>query len=195
MTLHDLIQSAYPGANPRQDYIIQDDGAGPYLAVWAIDSPIPKGVPTMAINTPMARWQALSLASIEKGVSLVDGLAPHLRLEVAVLAAIAATAEGDVVEGGQLDEGSSNRHSGAVGCISRVLECADTRGWPDAAGGDEPVRIEKLLARCQELLNLCCILRERMSHSRLNVTFTPCTQTPSHTSCRPRETGRSSAER
>ena len=121
MTLHDLIQSAYPGADALLDYIIQDDGAGPYLAAWAIDGPIPAGVPLMAINTPMARWQTLSLGSIEKGVSLVDGLAPHLRLEVAVLAAIAATTEGDVVEGSSLTKEDATDIAGLWAALAVFL--------------------------------------------------------------------------
>ena len=121
MTLHELIQSAYPGADALRDYIIQDDGAGPYLAVWNIAGPIPAGVPTMAVQTPMARWQALSLDSIEKGVSLVDGLAPHLRLEVAVLVAIAATAEGEVVEGSSLTKEAATDIAGLWSALAVFL--------------------------------------------------------------------------
>ena len=102
MTLHDLIQAAYPGADALRDYMIQDDsdGRGPYLAQWNINGPLPEGI-TMG-NTPVSRWEALSLTHITKGAELVDGLTANARLADEVLAAINAAADGERIAGGAL---------------------------------------------------------------------------------------------
>ena len=44
MSIDDRILAAYPDANPTTDYLLKDDGNGPYLVAWNIVGPLPTGV-------------------------------------------------------------------------------------------------------------------------------------------------------
>jgi hypothetical protein len=79
MTIHELIQAAYPGADPTRDYVVQDDGAGPYLAAWHIAGPVPAGVNTVA-ETPFARWWRLSTELCRAGTAIIDQTATPQRI-------------------------------------------------------------------------------------------------------------------
>jgi hypothetical protein len=80
MTIHELIRTAYPGADPTRDYVVQDDGAGPYLAAWRLAGPIPEGVPTVA-ETPLQRWYRLSAALCATATTqIIDATAAPQRI-------------------------------------------------------------------------------------------------------------------
>lgn len=70
-TIHDLVQAAYPGADPMIDYIVQDDGAGPYLAQWHIAGPIPAEVLAMATNKAIAQWVEAARALQEQARQMI----------------------------------------------------------------------------------------------------------------------------
>src|SRR5262249_31481098 len=40
-SLYHAIIQLYPGADPRRDFLLQDDGAGPYIAAWRLADPEP----------------------------------------------------------------------------------------------------------------------------------------------------------
>lgn len=130
--LHAAIRAAYPDADSLTDYIIQDDsdGRGPYLAVWNIIGPVPEGVPRMAVQSIMSRWEALSIESLLLGAKLVDGLAPNHRYEATVLAAIAATAEGEIVEEGSWTKEQASEVMGVWGALAVFLETPISEGGP-----------------------------------------------------------------
>jgi hypothetical protein len=101
MTLHDLIQSAYPGADALRDYVIQDDsdGRGPYLAAWHIDGPLPEGV--MMGNTPVSRWADGCQEALTQASGLIKGVLALSIYTRFVQEAVAATDPGAIVPGTQ----------------------------------------------------------------------------------------------
>ena len=93
-TIHELVQAAYPGADPMTDYIVRDDGAGPYLAEWHIAGPVPAGVNVVA-ETPIQRWYAASKALCRTAtIEIIDKTATPQRIyATADLEALIAAAE------------------------------------------------------------------------------------------------------
>ena len=100
MTLHTLIQAAYPDADPLTDYELRDDsdGAGPYLAAWRIAGPLPEGV-SMSINSPMQRWSNHCENILKAGGEVMDALSLLERLLIHVLPVIEITEPGAIVQG------------------------------------------------------------------------------------------------
>ena len=102
MSLHDLIQAAYPTAIPDTDYIVQDDGNGPFLAFWNIAGPIPAGVPIMAFTSAFLRWYEASAALCAVSTTQIIDKVPtpqRLRATAGIDAQVEAAAEGEI-EGG-----------------------------------------------------------------------------------------------
>ncbi|MCY8341122.1 XkdW family protein [Bacillus haynesii] len=42
MILYDAIMWAYPDATPNKDFVLRNDGNGPYIEEWNLRAPIPK---------------------------------------------------------------------------------------------------------------------------------------------------------
>ena len=102
MSLHAIIQAAYPGTDPLTDYELRDDsdGRGPYLAAWHIAGPVPAGVPTM--DSPVRRWYSLSQALCKVAtLEIIDKTATPQRIyaTAGLEAIITSAAEGDVEPG------------------------------------------------------------------------------------------------
>jgi hypothetical protein len=124
MTLHDIIQSIYPAADPMYDYRIQDDGGGPYLAAWYIAGPIPTGV-TMA-NNALAEFARLNAAAQETAKTFlrqIDELQDLIDANPQVEAAAVATEAGGIVAGSMLVK---EQIQTAVALVASVRSYADS---------------------------------------------------------------------
>jgi hypothetical protein len=99
MSMPDLITAMYPEAIAGQDYIVKDDGYGPYLTKWAISGPLPEGE-TMGITAVQAfaelhgTMRADAQALLRKADAINDLLTANPQV-----AALAATAEPGTVVG------------------------------------------------------------------------------------------------
>lgn len=100
-SLHEIIRAAYPDASPRYDYVLQDDGAGPYLAAWNIDGPLPEGV-TM-ITEAMRRFEAEHKELRDAAENLftrLETMRKFLRANQQIAAEVGAAATADTIIGG-----------------------------------------------------------------------------------------------
>jgi hypothetical protein len=135
MSLHTLIQAAYPDADPLRDYELRDDsdGSGPYLAAWHIAGLVPAGV---TMDSATKRWAAHSLDNIlDPGAKVIDGLTTAARLAQVAAAEIEATAPGDLVPGTALTREAADE---LMALAAHVLAFVNT---PIAEGGPTPSEV------------------------------------------------------
>jgi hypothetical protein len=138
MTIHDLIAAAYPNADLYKDYVVQDDGTGPYVVTWNIAGPIPAGVRTVAA-TPIQTWFALSKALCADITKLIDGTAAPERLRYILgLDDLIAAAE----PGSDLAPGISLEQASALAALADWFKVSTRTPLTDPrAGGKSAVQI------------------------------------------------------
>lgn len=122
MNLAEALLQLYPDAEPMRDYMLQDTGAGVYIAVWNLSEPRPTrqqlanlGVREGTTMSVVREWADLNRKLIAQAGDVIDATARPRRLGQAnnIPAIIDATTPGDEVA----DSGWTRERATAVNAM------------------------------------------------------------------------------